>query len=105
MKMTFLFQYRRVLPLPNFQRVCDIFFAFIVAWAISGTIGAALNCQPIERNWDPMESRDCAERMDFWLAMGILHVVTDAFIFVLPLPLLKMLPLPKLQKGVLMMIF
>jgi hypothetical protein len=103
--MTFLFQYRRVFPLPDFQRVCDIFLVFIVLWAVAGTIGAMLNCLPVERNWDPLASRDCAERTDFWMAMGALHVVTDVFILVLPLPLLKTLPLPKVQKGILMAVF
>jgi len=105
MKMTFLFQYRRVFPLPHFQRACDIFLVFIVVWAAAGTIGAMLNCRPIQRNWDPYASRDCAERTDFWLAMGTLNVLTDALIFIMPLPLLKTLPLPKMQKGVLMAVF
>ena len=105
MKMTFLFQYRRVFPLPKFQRVCNIFLVFIVTWAVAGTIGAMLNCRPVERNWDPLASRDCAERTAFWIAMGTLNVLTDALIFVLPLPLLKSLPLPKMQKGFLMAVF
>lgn len=104
-KITFLFQYRRVFPLRNFQSVCDIFLIFIVIWAIGGTIGAILNCQPLNRNWDPLLPRDCRGRMDFWVAMGIIHILTDAIIFILPLPLLKTLPLPRYQKGILMAIF
>ncbi|KAH7350317.1 hypothetical protein BKA66DRAFT_291273 [Pyrenochaeta sp. MPI-SDFR-AT-0127] len=104
-KATFLLQYRRVFPLPSFQRVCDIFLAFIAAWALAGTIGAFLHCRPLIRNWDPAEPTGCAERIDFWLSMGILHVISDVLIFLLPLPLLRTLPLPKLQKGVLMAVF
>jgi hypothetical protein len=43
--------------------------------------------------------------MTFWLAMGILNVVTDVFIFIMPLPLLKRLPLPTAQKAVLIGVF
>jgi hypothetical protein len=103
--MTFLFQYRRVFPLRDFQRVCDLFLVLIVIWAVGGTMGAILNCRPLKRNWDPLLPRDCADRMNFWFAMGILHVLTDAFIFILPLPLLRTLPLPRFQKGILMVIF
>ena len=103
--MTFILQYRRAFPLPHFQRVCDIFFAFLIAWAVAGTIGATINCRPIEQNWDPLASRDCRQRLDFWLAMGVLNVVTDVFIFVLPLPLLRKLPLPISQKAVLIGVF
>ena len=104
-KMAFLFQYRRVFPLRNFQRICDLFLVLIVMWAVGGTIGAILNCRPLKKNWDPLLPRDCAGRMDFWLAMGILHVLTDVFIFSLPLPLLRTLPLPRVQKIILMVIF
>lgn len=103
--MAFLFQYRRVFPLRNFQRVCDLLLVFIVLWALGGTVGAILNCRPLKRNWDPLLPRDCAGRMSFWFAMGILHVLTDALIFILPLPLLRTLPLPRPQKMILMAIF
>ncbi|RMZ73302.1 integral membrane [Pyrenophora seminiperda CCB06] len=44
-KMAFLFQYRRVFPLRNFQHICDLFLVLIVIWAVGGTMGAGL-CGP-----------------------------------------------------------
>jgi hypothetical protein len=105
LKSTFLLQSRRVFPLSNIQRLCDGFLVFIIIWAIGGTIGSLLNCRPFKQNWDPMIYQDCKARLYFWYTMGTLHVLTDVAIFALPLPLLKTLSLPKLQKGVLMGVF
>jgi hypothetical protein len=43
--------------------------------------------------------------MDFWLSMGVLNVVTDVVIFILPLPLLQKLTLPTSQKMALIGVF
>ena len=104
-KVTYLVQYRRVFPLPSFQLMCNIFLGFIMAWALGGTMGAILNCQPIEMNWDPSASRDCEERISFWIAMGVLNILSDVAILVLPLPLLRTLPMPKMPRIVLIGVF
>ncbi|EMD84932.1 hypothetical protein COCC4DRAFT_154659 [Bipolaris maydis ATCC 48331] len=105
LKITFLLQYRRVFPLPIFQQLCDASLVFIALWATAATLGSLLNCPPIKLNWDPLRYKDCKERLRFWYAMGILHVISDAAIFAMPLPLLQTLTLQRLQKGVLMGIF
>lgn len=105
MKATVLLQYRRIFPLPNFQRYCDISLAFVFIWALTGALGTLLICLPIKRNWDPLEPTNCGSRIYFWEVYAILHLITDAFILILPLPLLNTLPLPRVQKGVLMAVF
>lgn len=106
LKSTFLFQYRRVFPLPNFQRLCDIFLAFLGVWTVVGLVGGATICLPVSKNWDlenPIWS--CEQRFSFWLGYGIVHLITDILIFIMPLPLLKTLPLPPLHKSVLIGVF
>ncbi|KAH6663234.1 hypothetical protein B0J14DRAFT_707230 [Halenospora varia] len=105
MKATFLLQYRRVFPLPSFERLCNMSLGFLVVWAIAGTLGSMLNCLPIERNWDASAPTNCVGRMYFWQAYAIMHIITDVLILVMPLPLLKTLPLPRVQKGVLVAVF
>jgi hypothetical protein len=105
MKATVLLQYRRIFPLPSFQRYCDIFLAFVFIWAVTGMLGTLLICLPIDRNWNPLEPTNCGNRIYFWETYGILHVITDVFILILPLPVLKMLPLPRVEKRVLIAVF
>ncbi len=104
LKTTFLLQFRRVFPLPTFQRLCDFFLAFLAVWAVAGIIGGATICLPL--NWDPLEPAwTCHRRLWFWMAHGVIHVVTDVLIFVMPLPMLNTLRLPPLQKMVLIGVF
>jgi hypothetical protein len=105
-KAAFLLQFRRVFPLPTTQRLCDIFLAFVAIWTVAGAIFAVIICLPLSKNWDPLEPRwICPNRYRFWLAHGILHVITDVLIFAIPLPLLKTLRLPPLHKVILMGVF
>ncbi len=106
LKATFLLQYRRVFPLPAFQRLCDIFLAVLAVWTIAGLVGGTTVCLPLSENWDPLNPIwTCEARVWFWMGHGIAHVVTDVLIFIMPLPLLKTLPLPPVHKMVLIGVF
>lgn len=106
LKATFLLQYRRIFPLPSFQRICDVFLAFLVVWTLAGLVGGTTICLPLSKNWDPLDPIwGCEKRVWFWTGHGIVHVVTDVFIFMMPLPLLKTLPLPPLHKIILIGVF
>ncbi|KXX74748.1 hypothetical protein MMYC01_209107, partial [Madurella mycetomatis] len=106
LKATFVLQYRRVFPLPVFQQICDIFLVFLAVWTLAGLVGGATICLPLSKNWDPLEPIwTCEKRVWFWIGHGIVHVVTDILILIMPLPLLKTLPLPPVQKIVLIGVF
>jgi hypothetical protein len=96
LKSAFLLQYRRVFPLPTFQRICDIFLGFLGLWLLAGLVTHFAICQPLHSQWDPKvaeSGRSCRARYDFWLAMGIIHLVTDVVIFIMPLPIIRSLRL------------
>ncbi|KAK4158929.1 hypothetical protein QBC43DRAFT_362946 [Cladorrhinum sp. PSN259] len=106
LKATFLLQYRRVFPLPTFQRICDIFMFFLAVWALAGLVGGTTICLPLSKSWDPFAHVwTCEKRVRFWIAHGIIHVVTDILILIMPLPLLQTLPLPPVQKMALIGVF
>ncbi|KAK4153781.1 hypothetical protein C8A00DRAFT_15023 [Chaetomidium leptoderma] len=106
LKSTFLLQFRRIFPLPTFQRLCDIFLAFLAAWTVAGLVGGMTICLPLSRNWLPQGAIwECDQRLWFWMSHGVIHVITDLMIFIMPLPLLRTLPLPPLHKFVLIGVF
>ncbi|KAL2179685.1 uncharacterized protein P884DRAFT_239229 [Thermothelomyces heterothallicus CBS 202.75] len=106
LKTTFLLQFRRVFPLPAFQRLCDVFLVFLGLWTVAGIVGGTLVCLPVSKNWDLREPIwTCDARFYFWMAHGVIHLVSDVAIFVMPLPLLKTLPLPPPHKVVLVAVF
>jgi hypothetical protein len=101
LKSAFLLQYRRVFPLPRFQRLCDLFLWFLAIWFLTGFITHFSLCQPVKNQWSPevaQSGKSCRARYDFWLANGIIHVVTDIVLFLMPLPMIKRLPLDKTHK-------
>lgn len=106
LKSAFILQFRRVFPLPTFQRVCDIFLGFLAVWTVVGIVGGVTVCLPLSKTLDPREPTwSCDKRFWFWMSHGIVHVITDVLIFVMPLPLLRTLPLPPLHKIALTAVF
>ncbi|KAH6683486.1 hypothetical protein F5X68DRAFT_262941 [Plectosphaerella plurivora] len=104
LKAAFLLQYRRSFPLPGFQRLCDIFLAFLLCWTIAGAIAGGATCTPgsgmIEANKEA-----CETGFQVWMVHGILNIITDVVIYIMPLPLIKTLPLSKGQKIGLIAVF
>jgi hypothetical protein len=106
LKVTVLLQFRRVFPLPAFQRLCDMSLIFLAVWTVAGIVGGFTICLPLNKNWDPQASAwVCEKRFWFWLGHGIVHVITDVLIFIMPLPLLRTLPLHPLHKMALIAVF
>ena len=55
---------------------------------------ALLVCQPLEFNWNSTIEGHCGNRTTALEAVGILNLITDFFIFLLPMPVLWGLQLP-----------
>lgn len=104
-KATFLLHYRRVFPLPNIQRFCDIFLVLIILWGISQTLIAGLFCVPLSSFWDLSVKGKCINVLAWWYSNSAVNIATDLVIFILPLTLLHTLPLKWGQKIILMGVF
>lgn len=97
LKAAFLLQYRRSFPLPDFQRLCDICLIILACWAIASAVATGIVEAPGQE--------DRKASFQVWLAHGILNIVTDVFIFIMPLPLINTLPLSVGQKCILVFVF
>ncbi|KAF6805492.1 pth11-like integral membrane protein [Colletotrichum musicola] len=104
-KCTFLLQYRRVFPLPPFQRLCDIFLVFIVAFGITQVISLTLACIPLRSLWDFTVPGKCFDLLSWWYVGSSINLLTDLAILCMPVPLLRTVRLPIRQKIVLMSTF
>ncbi|KXH47294.1 hypothetical protein CSAL01_03269 [Colletotrichum salicis] len=94
-KVAFLLQYRRSFPLPMVEMLCNGGIAFLVLFGVSLMISAGVTYSIILK-------RDVADSsvsvLGWWLANAAIHLLTNIFIFVLPLPLLGRLRLQRGQK-------
>ncbi|KAF4848022.1 Satratoxin biosynthesis SC1 cluster protein 4 [Colletotrichum siamense] len=104
-KSTFLLQYRRVFPLPPFQKLCNIFLIFIMTFGFTQVVSLCFACVPLRALWDFSVKGKCFKLLDWWYAGSAINLITDIIIFVMPVPLLRTLAVPLRQKIVLMATF
>ncbi|KAL2193411.1 hypothetical protein P885DRAFT_45508 [Corynascus similis CBS 632.67] len=71
-------------------------------WAVSITF---TYCIPLQATWDPtVKATFCHSQPTWWVNTGI-TIATDVMIFVLPIPIVSPLKLPRRQKLVLLCVF
>lgn len=79
---------------------------FITLWSLSQTIVLCLICVPLEAVWDPsVEGKCLSHQTQMWYVNGVMHIVLDFVIIIMPLPIVWNLNLPRSQKWLLSGIF
>ncbi|KAK1984025.1 hypothetical protein LZ30DRAFT_587097 [Colletotrichum cereale] len=104
-KMAFLFQYYSVLGTPHMRKVYVAAMVVIGIWGGCTFLVAFTFCNPLEGFWDPRVPARCLSQPVLFYVFGGLSITTDVVIFVLPLPALYRLEIPRSQKIYLMGIF
>lgn len=60
----------------------------IIAWNTGDIIGGLLVCRPLAKNWDLTIPGNCGSQPAYYFAMGIINIITDVFLLILPMPYL-----------------
>ncbi|CAI4213997.1 unnamed protein product [Parascedosporium putredinis] len=106
-KMTFLSQYFRIFHHAS-RKIVKIFIGFTVfvgLWSLSQLVVAIFMCDPISGYWDKSKQARCIPNHPFWEINAAGNILTDIMIFILPIPILKTLNLPRRQRHILIGIF
>ncbi|KAK3298656.1 uncharacterized protein B0H64DRAFT_454095 [Chaetomium fimeti] len=104
-KLTFLFQYYRVLAV---QRMRSVYIASIIivgGWALSQVLVGIFACHPISGFWDSSIESKCIPNIPQWYINAAGNIFTDVVVFALPLPAIWSLNLAKGSRIVLIFIF
>lgn len=105
-KMTFLFQYYRILGLLLPRYVYAFIVVAIGAWSTAMILQCFFLCQPLAGFWDKtIPGVKCLPELSTWLGGAIGNILTDLLVFALPIPMLSKLNLPAAQKAVLLGVF
>ena len=81
-----------IFPLPRFRTIAFAIGYSCILWAVMTILIAFLICRPLSFNWDPRGTDGvCGSIPAAWMAVGILDVVFDVVILLLPLPMLAKL--------------
>ncbi|KAI3329233.1 hypothetical protein HD806DRAFT_482265 [Xylariaceae sp. AK1471] len=104
-KLTFLTQYYRVLVSRRFRIICAVAMVIIGLWSFSQVLVGIFICLPVAGFWDSSLNPQCIPTPLQWYINAAGNIVTDIAIFVMPLPVLVRLKLPKAQRLSLVGIF
>lgn len=105
-KMTFLFHYYRLMSVSNMRNVYLGAIIIVALWGLSQTIMAFTQCIPLKAVWDPRVEGWCRpHQTTLWYINGVINIVSDFAILILPLPVIWKLQLPLSQKILLSGIF
>jgi hypothetical protein len=105
-KLSVLFMYTSLIPVQRLIIPAGILGLLTVLWNLGSFIAGLTLCQPIARNWD-MTITDgfCGDQVMYYMWLGIINVVTDIVMLLLPLPFLYNLNLKLRKKVVLLGMF
>ncbi|KAF1942905.1 hypothetical protein EJ02DRAFT_421705 [Clathrospora elynae] len=92
-KLSVLLMYTALIPTPSMIKWARSIGALIVSWEICNIITALLICRPLAKIWDFKLLGTCGSQPDFYFAMGLINLITDAMIIILPMPYLYRLRL------------
>ncbi|MCJ1455501.1 hypothetical protein MMC28_005856 [Mycoblastus sanguinarius] len=104
-KLSILFLYRRIFPQRWFKHTLIVLGGFIVAYTLAQVFYVIFQCVPISSAWNPNETGKCVPYGSLALAMGIVNILTDITMLILPIPLLWKLNVSGTRKWMLTVMF
>jgi hypothetical protein len=104
-KLGILAFYWRVFVLPVFRTVVLATASFVIAWGIGITITLLLACRPLSAYWDANVVGKCLTMVNFVYFTNVSNLITDIWIFLLPIPMIWHLQLQMKKKLLLSFIF
>ncbi|CAG8892001.1 unnamed protein product [Penicillium nalgiovense] len=102
-KLALLFLYRRIFEHSSFLRIVDGMIVLISVWAIVMTFLAIFNCKPISAFWTTEGT--CLNFKEFAIGYAIVNIISDFAVWLMPIPRVWNIQLPKPQKIALSLIF
>jgi sorbitol-specific phosphotransferase system component IIC len=92
-KLSVLAIYTALIPMESMSRYARILGAMIITWNVADIIAALLICRPLAKNWNFTLPETCGSQPSFYFAMGVINLITDAIMILLPMPYLYRLRL------------
>lgn len=92
-KISVLLMYVAIIPIPSMITWVKVIGGLILLWNTSNILAGFLICRPLAKSWDFATPGTCGSQPAFYFAMGIVNLITDGAIIVLPMPYLYRLQL------------
>lgn len=93
-KLSLLVLYTRLFSIRKFRIAAYAVIPLVLGWWLSVFLEELLLCRPLAYNWDKTIDGSCADLSAAYLAAGILNLLTDISVLILPIPIVLSLQLP-----------
>jgi hypothetical protein len=97
-KLSVLLMYTTLIPIPSMIKQARFVGGIIILWNTTDILVGFLICRPLAKNWDFHLEGTCGSQPNFYFAMGVVNLITDAVIIALPIPYLLRLNLAMRKK-------
>jgi len=97
-KISILHLYIKIFWIRRFRIVAYSVMALTICYCLVVFLEGFLLCRPFAYNWDKSIAGSCAALDQAYLSAGIINILVDAIIIVLPMPMLWKLQLPVSKK-------
>ncbi|RAL05081.1 putative integral membrane protein PTH11-like [Aspergillus ibericus CBS 121593] len=104
-KLSVLALYYRIFITPKFRLVVICTVVWVILWLMTMEIVLGLECRPIQKFWNSSVEGKCFNLVAFSYFTNIANLVTDIWIFLLPLPVILRLQITKNKKIGLSLLF
>lgn len=75
---------KRIFFTQSYGWIAYLIISFNVAWMLQNILTGILICRPVAMNWDPTARGQCGNQTLAFAAVGIVDIVTDMAIIILP---------------------
>ncbi|KAK7972527.1 hypothetical protein PG988_006661 [Apiospora saccharicola] len=105
-KMSIVWMLQRIFITPKFTIAARFVMAFNIAWTILTMSMGMLICQPIQMNWNPFTpGGHCGDQVAAFVWIGIIDVINEFCILLLPVPMVWRLQMPLRYKAAVFCMF
>ena len=85
--------------------ICWFMITILAIYGTWAVISAFLNCVPVAKFWDDSIPGFCLSKPGLWFSNASMHIATDVFILIIPIPALMSIDIPRKQKAALIGVF
>ncbi|KAJ5477410.1 hypothetical protein N7539_007554 [Penicillium diatomitis] len=105
-KVSILLLYLRIFPVTWVVWASRATMLVIILWAIATILAGSLICRPFAFNWDQtIPGGHCGNQVQSFTATGVINLITDVFVLIIPMPLLYKLQMATYKKATLIIVF
>ncbi|KAI1373050.1 hypothetical protein F4677DRAFT_462617 [Hypoxylon crocopeplum] len=86
-RISIIHLFSKIFVVQSFIIIARATYVLIILWALAAILSAFFICQPFAFNWDKsIEGGTCGNPMVSWIVTGVLNMVSDLIILIMPMP-------------------